>query len=112
MGVKGGDGQLGALGPISRGVQRIKKAYATLGQNVDTVLMGHYHQNVRLPDAIVNNTLKGYDEYAMSNRFAPSPANQAIWWTHPDYGITFESKIFVDEPEAKLEPDAWVKWRK
>lgn len=111
-GVKGGDGQLGAIGPISRGVMRIKKSYASLGQTVDTVLMGHYHQNVRLADAIVNNCLKGFDEYAMSNRFPPSAPNQSLWWTHPQYGITFECKVFVDEPSMKSDPEAWVQWRK
>ena len=111
MGVRGGDGQLGPLGPIARGVKKIKATYADLGIDIDTVLMGHYHQNLRLSDAIVNNCLKGFDEYAMSMRFSPSSANQALWWTHPDYGITFESKVFVDEPSVKTVPVNWVTWR-
>lgn len=111
MGVKGGDGILGPLGPIARGVKKIKATYSQLGIEVDTVLMGHWHQNIRLPDAIVNNCLKGPDEYAKSMRFPVSPPNQALWWTHPEYGITFESKVFVDEVQQKLDVRDWVTWR-
>ena len=47
------------------------------------VIMGHYHQYISIKGAIVNGSLKGYDEYAMGNRFAFEIPKQALWFTHP-----------------------------
>jgi hypothetical protein len=56
--------QRGAIGPIMHG--EIKKAgqSAALGLEYDLCIMGHWHQELWLPRALVCNTLKGFDEYA------------------------------------------------
>jgi len=43
LGVKGGDGLIGALGPIARGTLKIGKQAARIGRDFDTLLMGHWH---------------------------------------------------------------------
>jgi len=97
IGTGGGNGIIGAIGPIARGTQKVIQTYAQINQHIDFVVMGHWHQHLRLPNAMVNNTLKGFDEYAMGLRFEPTPPAQSMWWTHPKWGVTFETQIWVDD---------------
>lgn len=97
LGVRGGDGVIGMIGPIARGIKKLKASYAAQNKPVDYIIMGHWHQRLRLKDGMVNGSVKGYDEYAASNRFEPEAAMQSLWWTHPKYGINYECPIFLDE---------------
>lgn len=104
MGVSGGDGIIGAIGPIMRGTFKMGTQLATLGQVFDTVVMGHWHQYISLRRIMVNNCLKGFDEYAKMNRYVPTPASQALWWTHPRYGIGYTVEVFCDNMKAESSP--------
>ncbi|MGQ3049861.1 MAG: hypothetical protein ACT6Q8_24200 [Niveispirillum sp.] len=100
LGVKGGDGIIGAAGPIIRGCKRLKAAYAASGCHIDHVLLGHFHQYMTLPGITVNDCLKGYDEWARSMRFEPHPPGQALHLDHPRWGTTIQTQIFVDAPHG------------
>lgn len=103
LGVKGGDGIIGAAGPIIRGVKKIKGAYAASGCHIDHVLLGHFHQYMTLPGITVNDCLKGYDEWAKSMRFEPHPPSQSLHFDHPVRGTTTQVSIFVDDaPQAPV----------
>lgn len=97
---RGGDGIIGPLGPIIRGDVR-KRVTASLmpGQPeaYDTLLCGHFHQLLMLPRLIVNGSVKGYDEYALSLNVPWEPAQQALWTTHPRYGMTWYMPVLCDE---------------
>lgn len=96
LGARGGDGIVGVLGPIRRGHFRISDQYRQMGVSYDTIVMGHWHQTIGLRDIIVNNSLKGWDEYAMHRLRAPfAPASQILWHTHPDKGIIRFEEVFV-----------------
>lgn len=97
LGVKGGDGIIGAAGPIIRGTKKLKAAYAASGCHIDTVLMGHFHNYMTLPGITVNDCLKGYDEWARSMRFEPHPPSQSLHFDHPIRGTTTQVSIFVDD---------------
>ena len=98
LGVRGGDGIIGAIGPIMRGEIKIRHSSAEVGRDYDTLLMGHWHQDLILPRAIVNPTLKGYDEFARRMlRAVPNEPAQTLWFTHPRWGITAHWKIQLDE---------------
>jgi hypothetical protein len=108
LGVKGGDGIIGAIGPIMRG--EIKKAgqSAALGLEYDVCIMGHWHQELWLPRALVCNTLKGFDEYARNQLGAkPTRPSQPLFFVHPVHGITARWSIYVDKP-GKPAADDWV----
>src|SRR5258708_22883576 len=60
LGVKGGDGIIGAVGPIMRGAIKVGRSEAQIGRHFDTLVMGHWHQYLPLPNVIVNNSLIGY----------------------------------------------------
>lgn len=94
---RGGDGMIGALGPILRGDHKKRSRNSQIDMEYDTLLMGHWHQLIQLQRLIVNGSLKGYDEYAWSNNFSFEPPQQALWLTHPKYGITYRMPVLVDE---------------
>lgn len=104
LGVKGGDGIIGAIGPIMRGTLKVGRSEAAVGRDIDTVIMGHWHTPLWLPGAIVNGTLKGYDEYARLEIRAPySPASQMLWFVHPKTGLTAKWEVYL-EPWANKAP--------
>jgi transposase-like protein len=112
LGVAGGNGMIGLLGPIVRGVYKVKSYYASLGTPVDWVVMGHWHQRMKLDSVggIVNGALKGYDEFAQSLRFDPTLPSQNSWITHPEYGITFNVPIWVTRKAELKIKSPWVSW--
>jgi hypothetical protein len=110
---RGGDGLIGALGPIIRGDHRKRSRNSQINQEYDTMLLGHWHQLIQLQRLIVNGSLKGYDEYASTNNFPFEKPRQALWLTHPDHGITFSAPVNVDRPGEKASTKAasWVAWK-
>lgn len=111
---RGGDGMIGALGPIIRGDHRKRGRNGQIGADYDVLLLGHWHQLIQLQRLIVNGSLKGYDEYAFSNNFPYERARQALWITHPAHGITFSMPVNVDDNNARQGVAAaeWVSWPK
>jgi hypothetical protein len=106
----GGGGVIGSMGPVLRGIKKLRAQYASLNLNIDYVLMGHWHQLLWLKDGIVNGSLKGYDEFAMGIRAEPEAPQQALWFTHPERSVTFRLPIFSEnKPKAKIE-QSWVSW--
>lgn len=111
IGTGGGDGIIGAIGPISRGTFKVRNAEINAGDGVDMVVMGHWHQTLWLPHVIVNNSLKGNDEYAKGKlRAAPARASQCLWFTHPKHGITARWEVFLEAREKKEDAEHWVTW--
>jgi hypothetical protein len=99
LGVKGGDGIIGAIGPIMRGEIKKSGQSAALGLEYDINIMGHWHQELLLPRAIVCNTLKGFDDYARLQLAAkPTRPTQPLWFVHPVHGITARWSVYVDAP--------------
>lgn len=115
LGVKGGDGIIGAIGPITRGAIKVGRSSAQLGRDFDTLLMGHWHTYIPRGEAtnvIVNGALKGYDEYArLMLRVPYSRPSQALWFCHPKYGITAQWQVYADK-FVKPAASEWVTWGK
>lgn len=106
---RGGDGMIGALGPIIRGDHKKRSRNGQIDLGYDTLLMGHWHQLIQLQRVIVNGSLKGYDEYAAANNFGYEIPQQALWLTHNRQGITFSMPVHLDEPRRAASKD-WVAW--
>lgn len=107
---RGGDGMIGALGPIIRGDHKKRSRNSQINWEYDTMLCGHWHQLIQLQRLIVNGSLKGYDEYAYQGNFPFEPPRQALWLTHPKWGITFSCPVQVNEPLTSS--DSWVQWKR
>lgn len=99
LGVKGGDGIIGALGPITRGTIKVSASERQIGRDFDTIIMGHWHTYIPRSEAvaaIVNGTLKGYCEYArLFLRVRYSRPSQALWLVSPKHGIAAQWPIYL-----------------
>lgn len=89
---RGGDGMVGAIGPIVRG--DAKKRVSAMQMNraemlYDTIMVGHFHQTVNLPHLVVNGSVKGIDEYALGENFRFEEPSQTLFTVHPKYGINW-----------------------
>lgn len=105
---KGGDGIIGPIGPLMRGNQKKQQRNAAVDQSYDIMECGHWHQRITLSHLIVNNSLKGYDEYAAANNFRFSRASQNLWTTHADFGVNWEMEVFADKVKSVHKDVPWV----
>jgi hypothetical protein len=111
LGVKGGDGIIGAIGPIMRGSIKLGQQTHKLGLDFDELIMCHWHQMLWLPGVTVNNAAKGADEYAMFKlRARPSRPSQALWFNHPEHGTTARWEIFLEGRKKATDDKQWVSW--
>ncbi len=107
---RGGDGMVGALGPILRGDHKKRSRNGQIGLEFDTMLLGHWHQYCHLGRVIVNGSLKGMDEYAYSNNFGFEVPKQALFITHPRHGITFALPVVLED--APIRGKKWIEYDK
>ena len=107
---RGGDGLIGCLGPIIRGDHKKRSRNAQINMDYDVMLLGHWHQYIHHSRVIVNGSLKGYDEYAYNNNFGFELPRQALWVTHPRYGITYAMPVQV-ERKAEVQKTQWVSFK-
>lgn len=109
LGVRGGDGIIGSIGPIMRGAIKVGRSEAQIGRDFDTIIMGHWHQYLTLPGIIVNNSLKGYDEFARLALRAPySRPSQALWFTHPEHGVTAHWQVYLEGLRQSSDGKKWL----
>ncbi len=92
---RGGDGIIGPLGPITRGDVKKRARNMQIGQDYDTLVVGHWHRYISTRQTIVNGSLCGYNEYAYIGNFSYEPPIQALWITNPEHGITFQMPVYV-----------------
>ncbi|KWA84094.1 hypothetical protein WL29_22270 [Burkholderia ubonensis] len=96
-----GDSMIGALGPVVRGDHKKRGRNGQIGQEYDTLVIGHFHQLTQMKRVIINGSLIGYNEYAYSNNFGYEPPQQALWLSHPHHGITFSMPVNVGDDFGK-----------
>lgn len=106
---RGGDGMIGALGPIIRGDHKKRSRNAQIDMEYDTMAIGHWHQDIFLRRLIVNSSLKGYDEYAYNNNFPFEVPSQQLWLTHQKHRITFRMPVYA-ERERDVPKTEWVRF--
>jgi hypothetical protein len=110
LGVKGGDGIIGSIGPIMRGSMKVGKQASAIGRDFDRLLLGHWHQPLMLPGITVANCLKGFDEYAKNAlRATPSIPSQPLWLVHPKWGQTAYREVLLEDP-VNLSKTPWTSW--
>lgn len=107
---RGGDGQVGFLGPVIRGDLKKRSRNQQINQSYDTMIIGHWHQYCHIGKLIANGSLKGYDEYANSGNFGFEVPKQALWINHPKHGITFSMPVVLEDQSPNSMK--WVDWPK
>lgn len=115
LGVKGGDGIIGVLGPITRGTIKTGRQQAQIGRDFDTLIGGHFHTYVPRSDgcaAMFNGSLIGPSEYGQFGlRVPPSRPCQSLWFTHPKYGVTCQWPIYLEDQQNSIKDAPWVQWQ-
>lgn len=116
LGVKGGDGIIGSIGPITRGAMKIGRSQAQIGRDFDTLIIGHWHQYMPrgVSGILVNNSLKGFDEFVHLMLRAPySAPSQSLFFVHEKYGVTAQWEVLLEPRISKRRPAKtdWVQWR-
>ena len=104
---RGGDSIIGPIGPIFRGTQKKLARNQAVAQDFDVAIMGHWHQYIHTERVIVNGSMKGYDEYAAQGNFGFEPPRQALWITHPRYGINWRMPVLCELPREAPKAE-WV----
>ena len=113
LGVKGGDGIIGSLGPIMRGALKVGRSESQIGRDFDTLLIGHWHQYMTPPGVIVNGALIGYSEFSRTAlRARYERPTQALWFTHPEHGITASWPVYLEPKQQATDNKEWVSWQK
>lgn len=116
LGVKGGDGIIGSLGPIARGAIKVANSEAQIARPFDTLVIGHWHTYIGHNDAtrvIVNGSMIGYNEYArLMLRVPYTRPTQALWFQHAKHGITASWPIYLDRKRQASDNAEWVTWQK
>ena len=108
MGVKGGDGFIGSIGPIIRGNKKIRDHLSNYGITYTYTLMAHYHQYQAHSNLVVNGSLVGPSAYSNDNRFSPEPPQQALFFVHPIDGIILHHPILCDYMYRKPQIDPLI----
>lgn len=104
---RGGDSIIGPLGPLTRGNQKKLARNTAIDMTYDVMMCGHWHQYIHLERLIVNGSMKGYDEYAFTNNFGFEPPRQALFVTHPRFGINWRMPVLCEKPSDRPKTD-WV----
>ena len=109
---KGGDGIIGCVGPMIRGDQKTRSRNGQIGQSYDTLLCGHFHQQLSIGTRVLSNgSLIGYNEFAANTLRAPfEEPKQLLFCVHPERGITYQMPIFL-EPKKVHEEKTWISWQ-
>jgi transposase-like protein len=112
LGTRGGDGIIGAVGPIIRGDVKTRAQAEAIGKRYDTLLIGHWHQYMPLDNVVVNGSLIGFNEYAhLKLRARFEPPRQSLFFVHQEHGIICHWPVYVDEPQkSSATPSEWVGW--
>ncbi len=105
---RGGSGISGSMAPLALGEHRKRKKHGSAEKLTgkremayDILVMGHWHQRLRLPGVMVSGSLKGYDEFSFVQNFAWEPPTQSFWITDPEHGPTIEVPIHVMDRKAE-----------
>jgi hypothetical protein len=105
---KAGDSIIGPIGPLMRGNQKKTAKHRSIGKPYDVMICGHWHRYIHLSDLIVNSTMKGYDEYADANNYPVEPPQQALWVTHPRFGVNWRMPVLCEQPAPSSKSSEWV----
>jgi len=111
IGSGGGAGFLGPSGPIVRGAKKVKYSYAGIGEHIDLVLMGHYHNPVYIRNEVMcNGSTAGHSEYARRRiRVVPQAPIQTLFFVHEHHGVTAVREIDVNNRPRKTKAATVVK---
>lgn len=98
-----GGGPSSAVASMMKEKAKYDQRAAATGHRLDYLLMGHLHQTLWAPGAVMGGCLKGIDAYAWGLKVKPNSPSQAMFLLTPEYGIsTFWAVQATADNEKKL----------
>ena len=95
-----GMGFAGPALPIIRGTRNVREQQNAMGRRIDYIHIGHWHTRMELVGTWANGSMAGYNEYGHGLRFLPAPAEQWLYYLHPEHGATARWPIFLSPQPA------------
>jgi hypothetical protein len=101
----GSAGGLGGIWPSANKTDMRKRQRNIMAgrKGYDYLLMGHWHKYAIAENKVINGSLKGYDEWVYSMNFDWEAPQQALWLTHPQFGMTIRMPVFCDDTKEAAE---------
>ena len=101
-----GMGFAGPALPIIRGSRNVREQQNAIGRRIDYIHIGHWHTRMELVGTWANGSMAGYNEYAHGLRYQAAPAEQWLYYLHPEHGATARWPIFLSSnPRAAVFDD-------
>ena len=105
LGTGGGQGFVGPVLPMMRGVHKTLAQQAALDARPDLVLAGHYHTSAALPRALFNGSIPGYSEFGRDIRGGVEPPKQWVALMTPRWVLRERCDVVLAEPpRANIKP--------
>jgi predicted MPP superfamily phosphohydrolase len=98
MGSKGGQGFMGPIATILRGIAKTRAYYAAQGKIIHYVLSGHLHTTSELPRGFSNGSLIGASEYSRDLKADPEQSSQNMIVIHSEQGVIDFQRLKPGEP--------------
>jgi len=98
---RGGHGIGGIFPPIMRMRAKKQAQLAAVSDGFDLLELGHFHTPILGQGVLVNNTLKGQDEYGLLNGYETSHPAQFFGVFTKDHGLTFPTWLMVADPKKE-----------
>lgn len=100
LGVKGGDGIIGVIGPMARGTVKVGRSEGQIGRDFYGMVAGHYHTRLPFSDAIpasFNGSMIGYNEYGrLFLRVPYARPSQNLFFVNAKYGVTAQWPVYLE----------------
>ncbi len=110
IGSRGGEGFIGPVATISRGMKKTFDFYASLRKRIDYMLIGHFHTSLKLEYGFANGCLSGFSEYARSFRMRPTRPSQWLLLVNQPHGVFAPFEVFLEDSPMLGEAESlpWV----
>jgi len=105
-----GMGFAGAALPIIRGSRNVREQQTAIGRKIDYIHIGHWHDRMEVAGTWANGTMAGYNEYAHGLRYRAAPAEQWLYYLHPEHGATARWPIFLSAQPRAVQYDDTAGW--
>ena len=78
--------------PLMRFILKVNQQHTA-----DLDVMGHWHQTIHIPEALINGSVCGFDAYALRKAFKPEPPMQQYQIIDSKRGFTYNIPIHLED---------------
>lgn len=99
IGSRGGQGFIGPVATIVRGLKKVRDQQAEMGRPVDVIVHGHFHTTANPGRDLSNGSMIGYNEYAHGLRARPEVPQQWLFLIHERWGLRERCPVQLEDPK-------------